>query len=147
MTGRVQTKEHRLKNSKAHKGQIAWNKGMKFKQSDETKIKKKIKAIAFLEKIGKVFPIFSPKACEIIDEYGKQYNYNFQHGMNGGEFHIKELGYFVDGYDKEKNIVIEYYEKRHEYAIEKDKTRKNEIKNFLKCKFIEIWYNGEINAD
>jgi len=33
--------------------------------------------------------------------------------MNGGEHFIPELGYWVDGYDKNKNIVIEYYETRH----------------------------------
>jgi hypothetical protein len=90
---------------------------------------------------GKFKPNFNPKACQIIEEYGKQHGYNFQHALNGGEYYIKELGYWIDGYDKEKNIVIEYYEKYHNITKIKnrDKKRKKEIIKFLKCKFIELW--------
>ena len=89
-------------------------------------------------------PNFNPKACEIIEKYGKENGYNFQHALNGGEYYIKELGYWVDGYDKEKNIVCEYYEKnRHHYDIngnikKKDVDRMDEIKQQLKCKFIVL---------
>lgn len=63
-----------------------------------------------------------------------------QNAMNGGEYHIKELGYFVDGYDKEKNVVIEYYEMWHhkfKNAL-KDERRKKNIINYIGCKFIEL---------
>jgi hypothetical protein len=92
------------------------------------------------------FPNFNPKACYIIDEYGKQNNYKFKHALNGGEFYIKELGYWVDGYDEEKNVVIEYQEKHHltPKYIEKDKKRKEEIKKILNSKIIFIYYNGKI---
>lgn len=93
---------------------------------------------------NQVIPSYNPKACKIIDEYGKENGYNFQHAMNGGEYHIKELGYFVDVYDKNKNTLLEYQEKKHIYTIEKDLKRKKQIINFLKCKFIEIWYDGRI---
>jgi very-short-patch-repair endonuclease len=59
--------------------------------------------------------------------------------MNGGEYYIEELGYWVDGYDETNNVVIEYNEKHHKRQISKDEKRKNEIIEFLKCKFIEIW--------
>ncbi len=61
--------------------------------------------------------------------------------MNGGEFHIKELGYWVDGYDKNNNIVYEYDEKSHFVNGElkqKDVNRQEEIVNFLGCEFIRI---------
>jgi hypothetical protein len=92
------------------------------------------------------FPNFNPKACEIIEEYGKQNEYDFQHALNGGEFYIKELGYWVDGYDKLKNIVIEYQEKHHLTPkwVEKDKRRREEIINALNCKFIYIYFNNKI---
>lgn len=84
---------------------------------------------------------FNPNACKIIDEYGQKHGYNFQHAMNGGEFYIKELGYWVDGYDKDKNIVIEIDEKKHfknGNLRKKDLIRQNEIEKFLKCKFIRF---------
>jgi hypothetical protein len=87
------------------------------------------------------FPRFNHKACELIDIYGKEHGFNFQHALNGGEFHIKELGYWVDGYDKEKNVVIEIDEKYNHCrkgAAERDEKRQREIENFLGCTFIRI---------
>lgn len=95
-------------------------------------------------------PSFNPLSCNIIEEYGKKNGYNFQHGLNGGEFYIKELGYWLDGYDKEKNIVIECNEPFHYYSNgnmkSKDEKRQNDIINFLKCSFIRIKYNGKNNT-
>jgi hypothetical protein len=81
---------------------------------------------------------YNPKSIPIIDEYGKKYGYNFQHAENGGEFKFNINGkfYFVDGYDAEKNVVIEYYETFHKNNIEKDLQRQLKIEKFLKCKFI-----------
>ena len=89
-------------------------------------------------KLHKQYPNYNPYACEIIDEYGKKNGYNFQHAMNGGEFTF--CGYWVDGYDKEKNVVIEYYEKAHnrDTMKKRDNMREKRIKNYLKCKFIII---------
>jgi very-short-patch-repair endonuclease len=43
----------------------------------------------------------------------------------------------VDGYDPEKNVVIEFYEKKsHKGQEEKDKIRQNTIQDFLGCEFI-----------
>jgi len=62
--------------------------------------------------------------------------------MNGGEYHIKELGYWLDGYDKENNTVYEFDEKYHfdknGNLSEYDLIRQQEIEHFLKCKFIRI---------
>jgi hypothetical protein len=89
------------------------------------------------------FPNFNIQACKVIEEYGKENNYNFQHALNGGEFHIKQLGYWVDGYDANKNVVIEYYEKHHTTPKwkEKDKKRMENIIEALKCKFIIVYFN------
>ena len=50
------------------------------------------------------------------------------------------MGYWVDGYDKEKNVVIEYYENNHWHRnhIEKDNNRRKEIMKFLKSEFIVL---------
>lgn len=88
---------------------------------------------------GRLDSSYNPKACKFINEYGNQNGYNFQHAENGGEFYIK-LGYFVDGYDKEKNVVFEYDEPHHYFSNNelkpKDEKRMNKIKQYLGCKFI-----------
>lgn len=91
-------------------------------------------------------PRFNPIACSLIEEYGKKNGYNFQHALNGGEYRIKNLNFWVDGYDLEKNIVIEYNEKHHNFPIqkEKDKIRREKIIHTLKCEFVVLHYNNKI---
>jgi hypothetical protein len=112
--------------------------------SEETKRKLRLSTI---ERLKKTFgsgacPSYNPKACKIIDDYGKKNGYNFQHALNGGEFYIENLGYWVDGYDKEKNIVIEVDEHHHFDALgnlkRNDILRQKQIKKSLQCKFIRI---------
>ena len=95
---------------------------------------------------GQVVPRYNINSISIIEEYGSKYNYNFRHAENGGEFHIKELGYYVDGYDIEKNVVIEIDEPHHFNSDgslkEKDYSRELEITKLLKCKFIRIKYEN-----
>lgn len=88
------------------------------------------------------YPNYNKDGCRVIEEYGKKFEYDFQHAENGGEYFIKELGYWLDGYDKKNNIVIEVDEKHH-FNIDgnlsmKDIKRQQEIEHFLKCKFIRI---------
>ena len=105
----------------------------------ETKLKMRLSAIARIERVaGQAYPRYNPLACRIIEKYGKLHGYNFQHAENGGEVHIKELGYWVDGYDTEQNVVIEYHESYHNRQVEKDKQRQQEIIEYLECKFIII---------
>lgn len=132
--GKKLSMEHKRNISEGNKGKI---------RSNENKKQYRISAIKRIEKNkldgNQLVPNFNPNACKIIDEYGKKTGYNFQHAMNGGEFHIKELGYWVDGYDRNKNVVVECYEKRHfkdgKLKI-KDINRQTEIINHLNCKFI-----------
>lgn len=84
-------------------------------------------------------PQYNPNACRYFDELNKQNGWNLQHAENGGEIYIKELGYFLDAYDREKNIVVEYDEPKH-YKVdgnlkEKDLTRQQQIVEQLKCRF------------
>jgi len=109
------------------------------KMSNETKLKLRLAKIKRLENLhGQLFPAYNPNSIPVIEEYGKKHDYNFQHAENGGEYHVKELGYWVDGYDKEKNIVIEIDEPYHKYQIDKDIQRQHEITKFLGCEFIRI---------
>ncbi len=91
-------------------------------------------------------PVFNPSACQAIEKYGRENGYTFQHALNGGEYFIKDLGYWVDGYDHKRNAVIEYYERTHNRASrkEKDARRQQEILDFLGCEFIILQENGEV---
>lgn len=94
------------------------------------------------KKKGQAQPFYNPEACELIEEYGSEHGYDFQHAENGGEYHIKELGYWVDGYDPEENVVIEVDEPHHfnedGKLCERDRRRQQEIEEHLNCKFIRL---------
>jgi hypothetical protein len=90
---------------------------------------------------------YSHKACEYINKLNNEKHWNLQHAENGGEISI--CGYFVDGYDKDLNIIFEYDEGYHyqdkENNILKDKDikRQQNIINKLNCEF---WrYNEYLN--
>lgn len=113
------------------------------KRSDDTRKKQRISAINRIEKNkGQCFPNFNPNACILFDNIMKEKKINIQHAKNGGEFYIKELGYWVDGYDEENNIIYEFDERRHfdknGELLERDKIRQREIEDLLGCKFIRI---------
>jgi hypothetical protein len=139
---KIHSKETKQKLSLFHTGKIVPKETCN--KISRAAIKRKCNHYA--QKYGKWAPNYNHEACNIIDEYGKEHNYNFQHALKGGEYHIKELGYWVDGYDKEKNVVIKYYEKHHNKQIEKDKKRKERIMEILKCKFIIIHYDKNIET-
>ena len=91
---------------------------------------------------GQMVPHYNKSGCDLFNNIMESTETFIQHAENGGEFYIKEIGRWVDGYDKENNIVYEFDEKRHfnpdGSLKEKDILRENEIKNFLNCKFIRI---------
>lgn len=114
-----------------------------FYHTSETILKIRLKCIETIQqRIGQMFPAYNICSIHIMEQYGKENGYNFQHAENGGEVHIKSLGYWLDGYDKENNVVIEFYERRHydrlENLDEKDLRREREIINHLSCKYIRI---------
>lgn len=106
--------------------------------TDESRNKMRLSHIEYISKIkGQMFPKYNVDSIPIIEEYGKKNGYNFQHAENKGEYYIKELGYWVDAYDEENNVVLEVDEPRHKYYKNDDK-REQEIKDLLGCKFIRI---------
>jgi hypothetical protein len=111
--------------------------------TQETRRKMRLSLIKRIEKLhGKCFPNFNPAACALLDEYGKQYRYNIKHAMNGGEHYFKELGFWVDGYDIEKNTVFEVDEAHHFDAdgnlYKKDIERQKVIIEHTECTFIRL---------
>ncbi len=111
---------------------------------DETKQKIRISAAKYVHNKGGA--CYSKTACNYMNELNKMYNWNLQHAENGGEIIIN--GYFLDGYDKDLNIVFEYDEPKHYKDVnnnilkEKDIKRQNEIISLLNCSFYR--YNEKI---
>jgi len=107
--------------------------------SEETKRKLRL---SISKRIKEIYPNFrfnySKKGCKVIEKYGKEHGYNFQHAMNGGEKNV--IGYALDGYDEVQNVIIEYNEPGHKNQIDKDKQRNRRIIEQLKPKkFIILW--------
>ena len=140
----------KMKNAKKSigkwKGKTNPNYGNHAPLSEEHRRKVRISHIKRVEQLKldghTLKPNFNIAACKIIDDYGKRHGYKFQHAMNGGEYFIDRLGYWVDGYDKTKNVVVDYYEDNcHHYNKDgtmkkKDLQRIDEIKRHLGCRFI-----------
>jgi len=115
------------------------------KHSDVTKLKMRLSTINYLKKCNTKFnPRYNKNSISIIEEYGIKHEYNFQHAENGGEYYIKELGYWLDAYDINKNIALEIDERHHfnnDGSLKnKDIIRQQKIEDLLKCKFIRIKY-------
>ena len=118
--------------------------------TEESKEKTRLSTLKYIESLPNYNGTkarYSHKACEYINKLNKEKNWNLQHAENKGEYSI--CGYFVDGYDKELNIVFEYDEPSHyidkENNILKDKDiqRQQNIINELHCEF---WrYNEYLN--
>lgn len=159
--GKPMEEKSKRKLSESKKGTPAWNKGKKMSEEhrknwenslrntrfgkspdEETRRKLRLNFIKKLNEIGKNFhPPYNKKGCVYFNKLMEREGINIQHAENGGEFFIKELGYWVDGYDSENNVVYEWDEKEHYTSKglrEKDKKRQEEIEEFLKCKFIRI---------
>lgn len=149
--GKHRTDDTKRKISEKQKGKIisestiiklsASHKGLRL--SEETKLKLRLHHIKKIEeRYGQMFPNYNPKGCQVFNNLMEETNTFIQHAENGGEYHIKELGYWVDGYDEKNNIVYEYDEKRHFDVYgnlkEKDIKREKQIIDFLKCKIIRI---------
>lgn len=79
---------------------------------------------------------FNPKACEYFDRLNEQNKWELKHALNGGE--VRVIGYSLDAYDKDRNIVVEYDEPKHYFRgklREKDVLRQQRIITHLGCKF------------
>ena len=116
-------------------------------ESAETKRKKRTSAIKRLQKSivdGKMLqPNYNVSSIAILAEKAAELGIiDLMHAENGGEFHVKELGYWVDGYSPSKNIVLEFDERGHYdrngLLKKKDQIRQKEIEDYLSCIFIRI---------
>lgn len=101
-------------------------------------VEQKIKiAQAVRNRLGENFRgFYNKEACEFIEKINLEKGFNFQHQLKGGEFQVGP--YFLDGYDKERNIAFEFNEIGHyltQEKIEKDEYRRRYIIKELNCEF------------
>lgn len=92
---------------------------------------------------------YNKSSIKVLEQIAKEHGWNIQHAENGGEFYTG-IGYFVDAYDKKKNVVLEYDEPKHYEDVEnnilreKDLKRQKEIIEHLHC---EYWrYNEKMKV-
>jgi hypothetical protein len=84
---------------------------------------------------GEFSPNYNLLACQYFHFLNYDFGWNVIHAENGGEYFISELGYWVDYYLKNMNLIIEYDEPKHydrdDNLKEKDIKRQQEIEDFL----------------
>ena len=78
---------------------------------------------------------YNPTACKYFESLLLERGWSGKHAENGGEVVIN--GYFIDFYDENNNIVIEYDEPHHEKPSvkKKDIARQNIIIRETGCRF------------
>lgn len=105
--------------------------GSKRKQfSEEHKRKLRIRSIEQHKKNGISFPAIDSGCLEEFENLNLYNGFNIQYP----NIEIRDLGYFVDGYDPVLHAVFEYDTKSHltRKYIEKDLIRQNEIMEYYK---------------
>lgn len=76
-----------------------------FKHTEESRAKMRLKAIELIEKQkGQLAPRYNTDSVKLIERYGKENGYNFQHAESKGEYRVEKLGYWLDAYDYKKKI-------------------------------------------
>ena len=130
--GRSLTEEHRRKLSESHKGQISAC-GMRGKKHSPETLRKmrvaRLKAISSAQGV-RLRPAYNTTACKFFAWFDHEYNTVGQYATNGGEYLIKELGYFVDYFNPGMKLIIEWDEEHHYRngeLQEKDIQRQEEI--------------------
>jgi len=93
--------------------------------------KRRIDAIKHLERQNINLRFEGKYEKEILDEIERIKNIKIERSY-------MIIGYVLDGYCKELNMVYEVDEYNHIYQIEKDRKRQEEIEKELNCKFIRI---------
>lgn len=109
-------------------------KGYKRIQSEDEKKNRRIYFNNKMKRFKKWHPNFNENACKYFENFDKENNTQGQYATNGGEFYIKELGYWVDYINHDLKLIIEYDEPLH-YDSEgslrkKDAERQKQIENF-----------------
>jgi hypothetical protein len=99
-----------------------------------------------IDKHGFCFPNFNKKSIEYFENLEKEREWDGYYIGKNKECFIEDLGYFLDYYEPNLNIVVEYDEPRHYVSGQlrpKDVQRMENIISHLKCQFYR--YNERLN--
>jgi len=139
--GKVLSEEHKEKLSKAGSGKLLPEEQKK-KISESVKLsyerRTDLRTLRRLTRIknielnhGILFPGFNKQACEYFKKFDEENNTQGRYAVyGGGEYFIKELGYYPDYINFDKKLIIEWDEKDHYVAgklSERDVVRQKEI--------------------
>jgi very-short-patch-repair endonuclease len=105
--------------------------------SEKTKQKMRLSALKYIEEMGGAVRAKVGRAEKsILDQQEIDNKCKIMRS-----YHIKELGYIVDGYDKENNVVFEVYEPYHNRESQKrrDSIRQKQIQDYLGCGFFIVY--------
>jgi len=106
--------------------------------SAEVRYKLRLSRLARIQTSGWVVN-YNKTACKYFDWLNMYMGWNGQHALNGGEKIIR--GYWLDYYEPNLNLVIEWDEKSHYKngnLLEKDIKRQTEIIQTIGCDFYRI---------
>ena len=141
--GKHLSKEHKRKISESEKNK---------KVSSDTRKKIRLNSIKRIQKRLKkgqqLYPNWNPKACNYFEQFDKDSNTHGQYATDGGEFYIKELGYWPDYINHDLKLIMEYDENYH-FDVngnlkEKDIKRQKEIEElYSDYKFIRVKEESE----
>lgn len=140
--GLKRTEEQRIKIAEKTREAMnkpdVWNKFINAMRSDEHREKKRILYVKQKEKCGKDNPLYNKTACEFFEQLNKELGWEGKHAENGGEVTIG--GFWVDYYEPNINLVIEWDERHHRYEKKKkqDAYRAKYIIKKIGCKFLRI---------
>lgn len=157
MTGRKISEDHRKKIIEGNIGKVVSEETKEkirkslvgTKHTDEHNKKIRLSTISLIQQNildgGQLFPRYNKKACKYFDHLSQKNNWSLQHALNGGEYYIKNLGYWLDAYDEKRKIIVEYDENNHWHRknINKDHKRIKSIIEYIKPS--EFWLFNEKN--
>ena len=141
--GKKHSKETKEKWSRSGKNNSMYGKKHTEKFKKEQSLRARKNFYKMLKKINKNYhPSYNINACKWFEQFDRIKNTIGKYATNGGEFYIKELGYWLDYINHELKIIIEWDEERHyryNKLKKKDIKRQKEIeKHFPKYRFFRI---------
>lgn len=119
-------------------------------RSKETKRKIRLSHIKYRNLCDNNGVNYNKKACKFFKKLNEKFNLSGIHAESGGEYFVEYLGYWLDYYEPNLNLVIEWNEKHHyNYGElkEKDKLRNKEIEEYLNCDLFIIKQKDYFNKN